>query len=157
MIISVLLILIGVAVFIQPNAPRFFAASIFIGLTSSHELFLSHLNGLAYYGSAALLDLGIIVLTSGISPIPKMVITLHKICVLSIFVNFAGWIAWRMYLSPVPYEFAFVVIYAWTIVALMKRSGVGDVRGFGLDSWGSCFHYNLRPCFSQYSRNGNAV
>lgn len=81
--------LLAVAVF-QPNAPRLFAAVLFVSIISLHELLLSDLDGLQYYGSAALFDLLIIVLTSGINPVPRMVLSLHRICFVSILANMAG-------------------------------------------------------------------
>lgn len=152
MITTVLLTLIAFAVLIQPNVPRLFAAMLFVGLTLSHELFLSHLDGLAYYGSAALLDLGIIILTSGINPVPQMVINLHRICKVSIFLNVAGWYIWSAYLPPVAYDLAFMALYGWTLLILIKRDGA-DVGGFTMDSWNSCFHFNWRSSLSHYRRN----
>ena len=143
MITTILLTAIGVTVFLQPNAPRLFAAFIFAGLTLCHDIFLSHFDGLLYYGSAALLDLAIIILTSGIAPVPQMVISLHRICMASIAMNFIGWFIWFMYLPPVVYDSAFMFIYAWTLIILIKRNDT-DVGGYSLDCWGSCFRFNWR-------------
>lgn len=141
MITTALLVLIAIMAFIQPNAPRMYAALLFVGLTIFHELFFSHLYGILYYGSAALLDLGIIMLASGISPIPRMVITLNRICLASIVVNFAGWVIWSSYLPPMAYDLAFVVIYLWALITLIKRDG-SDVRDFSVGGWSSCFRFN---------------
>lgn len=143
MIITWLLCGLALAAAIQPNAPRFFAAVLFVVVTLSHELFLSHTDGGLYYGTAALFDLVIIILTTGISPIPRMVVDLHKICMYSIIANFIGWVLWHMYLPPLAYDAAFVVIYAWALITLIKRNG-NDVGGYTVDSWRSCFHVYRR-------------
>jgi len=133
-----------VVAFIQPNAPRFFAAVTFVSVTISHELFLSHYDGLAYYGSAALFDLGIIAITSGIRPVPKMVLSLHKICLASMVLNLVGWGLWFFYLPPVVYDASFVILYVWALLTFINRSGL-DVGGYTMDSWASCF------CFHRYT------
>lgn len=144
MIVTVLIGLIVVAAFIQPNAPRLFAALIYTGAMLLHEVIFADYVGLMYYGSAALLDLGIIVLTSGISPVPKMVLTLHKICLVSILANLAGWLMWYSYYPPLAYDAAFAVIYAWTLLTLINRDRL-NVGGYTLDSWASCFRFNSSP------------
>lgn len=154
MITTILLSAIGLAVLLQPNAPRFFAALMFASATLSHELFLSHLDGLMYYGSAALIDLAIIILTSGINPVPKMVIALHRICTVSIIANFAGWVMWSLYLPPLTYDLMFMVIYAYTLIILIRKDGV-DVGGYGVDSWRSCFHFDQRARAIYSAVNGS--
>jgi hypothetical protein len=150
-----LTLLIGgivIAAFFQPNAPRLFAAFCFAAFTLSHELFLSHLDGLAYYGSDALFELAIIILISGIDPVPRMVVALHKICMVAIVANLAGWVFWFFYLPPMAYDASFVVIYAWALTALLKRNGA-DVGGFTLDSWATCFRFNRYARVSGYFKN----
>lgn len=156
MIVTGLLIAIIVVAFLQPNAPRLFAALSFVGVTLSHELFLSNLDGLQYYGSAALFDLVIIILTSGINPVPKMVIDLHRICMVSIIANLVGWVLWFLYVPPLFYDASFVLIYAWTMITLINRNG-SDVGGYTLDSWASCFRFN-RHTWANYSyKHGGKV
>jgi len=142
MITSVLLMMIAASCLIQPNAPRLFAAAVFAGLTLTHEFSLSHLEGLEYYGSAALVDLGIMIAMSGISPTPAMVINLQRICIASIVTNFLGWVMWLTYLPPIAYNYAYVFIYIVAFAVLIKRDK-GDVGGFAMDSWGACFRVNI--------------
>lgn len=147
--ITYLFYALAVVAFIQPNAPRFYAAVTFVSLTFLHELFLSHYDGLLYYGSAALFDLFIIVLTSWIHPVPKMVINLHKICIASILINLAGWSLWFFYFPPLAYDAAFAALYVWALITLINRSGL-DVGGYTLDSWAACFRFN-RYSWRNYS------
>lgn len=140
--ISILLMMIAASCLVQPNAPRLFAAVVFSGLTLMHEFSLSHLEGLEYYGSAALVDLGIMIAVSGISPTPAMVINLQRVCIVSIITNFLGWVMWLTYLPPIAYNYAYVFIYIVAFAVLIKRDK-GDVGGFAMDSWGSCFRVNI--------------
>ena len=134
--------MIAASCFVQPNAPRLFAAMVFAGLTLAHEFSLSHLEGLEYYGSAALVDLGIMIAISGISPTPAMVINLQRVCIVSIITNFLGWVMWLTYLPPIAYNYAYVFICMIAFAVLIKRDE-RDVGGFAMDSWGSCFRVNI--------------
>tara|TARA_R110002051_G_scaffold187376_1_gene257050 strand:- start:308 stop:781 length:474 start_codon:yes stop_codon:yes gene_type:complete len=152
--ITMLILLIFVAVLLQPNASRFYAAFLFAGATITHDLALSHLNGFAYYASAALFDLGIIALTSGINPIPKMVISLHRICMVSILLNFAGWLMWLFYLSPFYYDTMFALVYSWALIIMLLRNKT-DVGDFTMPSWYSCFRFDLLAWNKTDSKNIN--
>jgi hypothetical protein len=151
--ITVLLIVIAVAVLFQPNAPRFFAAAVFVLVTLSHEFVMSDVDGLAYYGSAALFDMGIIMLTSGINPIHQMVIDLQRICLASVFINLVGYFIWLAYLPPAIYDMSFMVLYTWTLLILIERNGA-DVGGYRMDSWYSCFRFNRPSFFGHIFGNG---
>jgi hypothetical protein len=139
-----LLIVLPLAAIIQPNAQRLFAAVIFVGITLLHEVFLSHTTGLMYYGSAAMFALAVIILTSGIRPVPKLVMRIHMICVTAIGLNFIGFILWFNYIDPALYNFSFVLLYLWALVTLIRKDKT-DVGSFSLDSWRTCFHYNNLP------------
>lgn len=136
MLLSLLLGALVAAALLQPTAPRFFAAVFFIGVTFTHELFLSGLDGFAYYGSAAALDLAIIFVIARLDPVPSMVVTLQRVCWVSILANLAGWLMWRAYLPPEPYNLALVAINAWALTAFITGTK-DDVGGFGMDLWSS--------------------
>lgn len=136
-----------VAVTVQPNAERLFAAIIFVGATILHEVAAVNFDGLIYYGSAALLDLVIMILISGIVPTPRMVIKLNLICLVSIIINMVGWVVWLNYLPPTAYNIAFMALYAWTLAVLLKRDKC-DVGGFTLDRWYSCIRFDQRARLS---------
>jgi len=140
-IITGLLTIMCVVALIQPNMSRLFGAVIFAGLTLLHDLCLSDLDGLAYYGSAALTDSAIIILTSGIFPIPVMVVRLHYICLISILVNAAGWVMWMAYLPPTIYDIAFIVVYLCVIITMIRKD-TSDVGGYSLDSWRTILSFN---------------
>jgi len=152
-VITVLLWLIAIAVLFQPNAPRLFGAFVFVAVTLSHEFLISDVDGLAYYGSAALFDMGIIMLVSGINPVPRMVTDLQGICMASVFINGIGYFIWLAELPPIIYDTSFMVLYTWTLLILIERNGT-DVGGYRLDSWYSCFRFNRPSFFGHIFGNG---
>lgn len=140
----------------QPNAPRFFAAILFMSIAMAHELFLADLTGLQYYGSAALFDLLIIVLTSGISPIPKMVLSIHKICIASMLINAVGWTLWLLYFPPIAYSIAFLCLSVWTLAVFTKRDKA-DVGGYAMDSGASCFCFSHAARTRYFNKHGGKI
>ena len=154
--VTALIVAIITVSFFQPTAPRFFAAAIFVGVTATHELIFSGLVGLQYYGSAALFDLAIIILTSGIHPVPKMVLTLHKICMVSIVANLGGWVLWARYYPPLLYDLSFLGIYAWTLITLIGRTKA-DVGGFAVGDWVSCVRFNRSAWILRLNRNSGKI
>lgn len=144
--ITSLVIAIAVATVFQPNAARLFAALVFSIVIISHDLILFDLDGLAYYASAALFSLLIIILTSGINPAPEMVITLHKVCIASIIANAAGWVLWFLYVPPTYYNLSLVLIFGWAFFTLTKRDS-RDVGGFSISCWRACFRFNSNPIY----------
>lgn len=154
--ITYLIYALVVVALIQPNAPRLFAAVVFVAVISLHEALFSPLDGLQYYGSAALFDLLIIVLTSGINPVPRMVLSLHRLCIVSILANMAGWVIWFFYFPPLAYDLAFVAINSWALFILIKRDGA-NVGGYSLDSWASCFRFNRSPWAVHFNQYGGKI
>lgn len=154
--ITYLIYALIVVAFIQPNAPRLFAAVLFMAVITLHEFLLSDLDGLQYYGSAALFDLLIIILTSGINPVPKMVLSLHRICIASILVNLLGWVLWFFYFPPLVYDAAFACLYAWTLIIFIIRDGV-NVGGYSLDSWAACFRFNRFTWSNYFNQYGGKI
>ena len=142
--------------FMQPNAPRFFGAAIFGSLTISHSLLLSELDGLAYYGSAAIFDLLFMIITSSMSPVPDMIFSLYKVCLASMVVNAFGWVLWMTYQPHVLYNCAFLVIYGWAFVVLLRRGKV-DVGDYTLDSWRTCFHFGYFAWRGYFSKKEDSA
>lgn len=138
---------------LQPNAARLYAAFVFVGATLLHEFKFSDLDGIAYYGSAALLDLLVLILLSGISPIPRLAVRLQIISLISIIANMAGWLIWFLYLPPTVYDFTFYLLYAWALVELIRRNG-DNVGGFTVDCWATCFRFDIMSRFLRLFKNG---
>lgn len=154
--ITYLIYALLVATLTQPNAPRLFAAVTFVGVILLHELAFSSLDGLMYYGSAALLDLLIVVITSGINPVPKMVLSLQRLCLFSILLNLLGWVLWLLYLPPWPYDLAFVAVYAWALYILIRRDRA-DVGGFTMAGWVSCFRFDRSARAVHFNQHGEKI
>jgi uncharacterized membrane protein YjdF len=148
MVTTVLIVILVLVSLMQPNRARLYAALCFSGLTALHDIAFSSLNGVGYYGSAALLDLAIILITSGINPVPRVVILLHFICMASILINFLGWTLWFFYLPPTAYNIVFILLYVTAIGVLLGRDG-SDVGDRELDSWQSCFRFS-RDTWANY-------
>ena len=155
--ITYLLYGMAVAALVQPNAPRLFAALVFSSLILTHDGFLSDLDGLAYYGSAALFDLLAIILMSGIHPVPRLVVRLQLICLLSVCLNAIGWALWVTYLPPLIYDWAFLALYTWAVITLIQRDGAHDVGGYTMDRWRSCIRFDRAAWVVRLLKDGNKV
>jgi len=137
-------IVIFVTLFFQPSESRLYTGSIFFAMLILHEFIFSTADGLMYYGTAALFYLGIMVLTAPAINVTKLVLDIHKICLIAIIVNATGWIAWFAYLPPNLYNFASIFLHACGIWALLRRTRKEEHGSFKLDGG----HLNFRPNFS---------
>lgn len=130
---ALILSIVAVTLF-QPNKARFAAAAIFAAITLSHETLLKEETGILYYGTAALFDLAIMIILVGMVNMTKTALTLQKICLGAILVNFGGFVLWFFYYPPIYYNIAFVVLYSWAVIALIRKDkqDVGHTRTSGL-------------------------
>ena len=65
----------------------------------------------------------------------------------SIMLNMLGWAAWMGFVPPDGYNFAFLVVYAWTLWVLLGRDGadVGRIANMGVSARGSRYaHVHCR-------------
>ena len=129
---------------LQPTAQRIFAGAYFVLITLTHDIFLSSLDGFSYYGSAATGGLLAAVLMTGINPIPKIVLKLQVVCILSAILNFMGWVLWYLYLPPDAYNIAFICLYLYTVIILLSRDKE-DVAGITVGGLHSCFRFSHHP------------
>ena len=144
MIVEWLILIIAFLSWKQKDEGRKDAAMILAIFTLSHDVFLSNWDGLAYYGSAALFDLGVITCVANLPRTPKLVNDILNISRVSMFLNCLGWIIWMNYWEPWPYNAAFVFLYCWTIVVLVKDEGAYR-RDHALDRWSSFFRFTDHP------------
>lgn len=153
MILNIILATIALVVFTQPNAGRTLAACIFGGATILYGGASGGLTGAEYYIGAAMVDLAIIVLLSGIYPAPRLVERLQWVCVASILLNFIGWVAWFFYIPPDAYNAAFIGLYIYAIYALLKKDK-GDAMGGGaVHSWFTRFRSDSRARHNRIAKN----
>ena len=91
-------------------------------MTLIHELFISQISSLPYYSTAAIFDLMSMILMSNIKPTPILSLKLNTVCVVSIALNFYGWLIYILYIKPTTYDIAFIIVYAVVIYLFL----VGD-------------------------------
>ena len=126
-IITWLLGAIFLVSWIQPTKQRLIAALLTSAPTCWHHLGYFDVYGFAYYGSAAVIDAGIIAALSLVRPIPKMAIRLQTLCTISIGLNVVGWVLWRTGLEPTVYNWAYVVFYASMLLTMIRRGHSNNV------------------------------
>lgn len=154
--LTLVFLFMGTVAVFQGTVPRLYAAVIFVSLTMLHDGLFGHLDGMAYYGSAVLADLLIITITSGIYPIPDMVISLQRVCLASILLNAVGWLLWFAYLPPTTYNVAFFALYAWAIWIMLKKDS-RRVGTDGVDSWGAVFRFGRRTSRAYLHRHAGKI
>lgn len=151
--LTFVLILLALASAFQPNAGRLLAACIFSTLTILYGGISSGLVGSEYYIGAAMTDLVILILISGVYPMPSLVGRLQAVCIASIVLNFLGWSMWFFYLPPLAYDWAFIGLYVYAVYALVKRDH-DDVVGRGsVHSWFSRLRIYPRPRNNHTTKN----
>ena len=123
---------------LRQDGRRFPAALIFAASLLIHDVFLSELDGLLYYGSAALFDLMVITWLANLKGTSELTVNLLRISLASVVLNFTGWLMWVSYLEPSLYNISYVLLYSCAIIALIKEEGTG-YGGYKLDRWASCF------------------
>ena len=119
----------------QSRANRRVACSLFILPTLFHELLLKQLDGLAYYLTAASLDVLIIVLLSKIARVDALILRLQIVCILSITINAVGYVIWFFYYPPIFYNLASCSLFLLALI-VMSLDDVGKntacCGGFGV-------------------------
>lgn len=130
-----LILLIFIMAAFQPTDERKFTAFVFSVVAGIHAVMALNLDGIAYYGSAALFDYAVILMIGKLANTSKAIDDIQNICIVSIALNGIGWVMWMAYLDPVAYNAAFISLYAWTIIVLMKRERPHDGRGDKMGAW----------------------
>lgn len=131
-----------VGILFQPNAPRFYASCIVSLIPAIHEMYFKELDGFLYYFSVALFDFLIVIILSGINPLPKMVLRLQLISLAFIVVQFTGFALWFFYFPHVYYNVMSTILFSLALLTLISRDKE-HVGSFAVDSWRSCFRFNL--------------
>lgn len=126
----------------QPSAPRLFAGVIFSVISFGLILAGPYLNDYLTYVVPALAAVLVMILLSASMLVSRVVLSLHRICLLSIVLNAGGYILYESGESFLAYNMSFFLLYAWTIRVLLKRDGRLDATGYGADSWRSTISYS---------------
>jgi len=129
---------------IQPSAPRLFSGVLFSVASMSLILMDSILTDYMLYMASALASVLVMILLSASVLVSSVVLTLHKICLAAILLNFGGYLIYELGFTYLAYNLSFTLLYIITILTLIKKDGRSDARGFGSNSWRSTFSYNFR-------------
>jgi len=116
----IIAILIAAAV-AQPTQERRYAALLFSGFAALHHVVMFDTDGFEYYFSAALLDYFVILFTIRIAMLSEMIEKLHNICIVSIALNFIGWLMWIYYVPPHAYNASFIGLYLYALIIMIKK------------------------------------
>jgi hypothetical protein len=155
MLLSALLGGLVAAAIFQPTATRLFAAVVFVSVAWAHEIAFAHLTGLPYYLSAGGGALLIIVALKRLAHPTPTVFALVRICLASLVLNFAGWIMWRAYLPPEPYNAAMFCVFSWALVILLSRDKQDASGGrLTMDLWRAGFRRYAYPRVQLLPRDG---
>ncbi len=136
MIVSALLLLMAMATFLQPDSKRFTIAFVFLFVTVSFDILMKDVEGFWYYFGAAFCDAAIATMIFKIKPLEKISISLIVISFVSFWLNIAGYISWRAEQDTNPYWYAFILLYTWAILSLLKGTRA-DVVGIYRNNWRS--------------------
>ena len=147
---TALLYAITLSVCFQRTAQNLYGAVIFVGAALLFELIGPSLDGWARHGGAAIINLVAILILSGVRTACWMVYRLKLILLLSMLVNFAGWIIWYFYLPPTAYDAGLVIVYSLALKALVE--GVGNVGDFTAHSWRTCFSSPFNKSFFLHNK-----
>ncbi len=120
MLVSTLCIF-GVLCLTQKMPARRFVACVIAGTEALHYGFFNELDGLMYYGSAALFDLLAIILIVNLAIPTVLAKQILYISIVSIVLNYIGWTLWLTYMPPTLYNWSFVVLNLFTIICLTRR------------------------------------
>lgn len=140
-ILPLLLAAVIIVALFQPTDERLFAGSMFAITSAIHYIAFYNIDGIAYYGSAALTDLAVIFLTIRLRIISKTIEHLQNICVVSILLNGIGWVVWMLYLPPDVYNTSFIILYSAAIITLLRKDESDADGAYKLGRR----HHNIRP------------
>lgn len=123
--IDYLLVALIIAAVIQSNSSGRAAACTFAGLTVALDFI--QLPAEVYYLAHAANDGIIALMLSRIAIKNNMAFDLQNLCLLSIVINIAGWLARQQQIPPAAYDSVFLFFYSATIVSLLMRR-IGDAH-----------------------------
>lgn len=132
-----LILAIGVSPFFQPTVGRCYSALSFVFLTLFHLVFFQTLDGIHYYGSAAMMDLVIMAMIS--KQKSALSVNLQLMCVVSITLNAIGWSMYHFYMPPDLYNAAYTLFYLFCAYILFRDLKVKNARDRQLDSGNNDF------------------
>lgn len=141
-LLAVTIFIFGILSLLQKSPARRFVGYVIVITEALHYVFFNELDGLIYYGSAALFDLLAIILIVNLAIPSSLAKQMIYISLVSIIFNYIGWGLWLTYMAPTLYNLGFVVLNLCTIVFLIKKEpGHGRHEG---DNSGDSIVYSYR-------------
>jgi len=119
--LAITLCIFGILCLTQKIPARRFVACVIAATEALHYGFFNELDGLMYYGSAALFDLLAIILIVNLAIPTVLAKQMLFISAISIAFNYIGWTLWLTYMPPTIYNWSFIVLNLCTIICLIKR------------------------------------
>lgn len=133
-----LVLLLIVAMKLQKTEERKYAGLVYAGMAIAHHIIMYFADGWLYYFSAAAVDALVVFFTLRLRIMSPVIESIHAICYVSIAVNAFGWVIWRLELPPDSYNAAFLLIYSWAIITLLRKERGDATRDTAL---GMGHHY----------------
>jgi hypothetical protein len=132
------LVIVGVAL-LQPTFDRKMVALAFASMSFIHNTFMATLEGLMYYATDALFYLIVIFVVGLINSKTVLTDEIQKISIVAVALDYFGWLIYMLYIPPTGYNVAFMALYAWTIIILLRREPE-DVGTTAMDRWLPSIH-----------------
>ena len=122
-IVSTLMIIIGLMVFMQDGVARKRVAFYFAFAMAAHAgYFLKISDNLdAFYISAGVIDLIVILLISAMREYPRLSGDIQDISLVSIMFNGLGWLMFKAGVTDHVYISMYIALYSWAIIMLIRR------------------------------------
>ena len=143
-----------IAALITTGARAMICALVFL-VFSAHLLisdYMTYLDGLSYYGTAAIFDGVLIALLIRMPMRSALSADVMSILLVIIMINFAGWIIYELGFAPAPYDYAMLLANVILVIRLLIRTGRdGRDRASESGFWGTMV-YRPNP-ENRYSRS----
>ncbi len=116
------------ALVIRPRLDAF----TFVFVSVMHLVVSERFSDPYYYLSAALFDLFVISFFASMDMVTAKTLQLQTLSVISLIVNFIGWIMWTMYIDPMIYNATFSALYLTALIIILQKddgaNGIGNNR-----------------------------
>lgn len=122
------------------------AAIAFALFSVIHDQLFWSLPGWGYYLSAGAFDVIALAAIAILARPSRLATSLICICILSLFLNFYGWVIWFGYLSPVSYNVSFLVLYSITILVILRGDAAKNERVCSFRVFPSAQHKSINIC-----------
>ena len=131
-----LALIICILSLLQKGDERFFPAVAYAIVNIGHYLLFDWwADGYTYYISAAVADVIIMAWIMSISRISNTAISLMRVCIAEVVVNFGGWALWWHHHEPSAYNAVFIGLHLWVILILLGKDKSDERGGFEVDRW----------------------